>query len=331
MRIGLFPSKKQRVGNGVDSLELSHENAFKNEVFKQEKGGNENQQELRLDGATVLLRKLSLDSFSTSEYENAHFCFGIHFLLEGNYKFISSEVKAKVGINSGCYNIVQWPKILGTQKLKGLEYVSVDIFFTEEFLEDLLGTEYDSVFEGFLGVLGNDLKCLWSKGQPIPAKPRVLLLEILNCPFTGHSRTKYIESQIRCLVIEVLLGREYRIGEIEEFQEPRLSKLDHDTIENVVSYIKQHLKRKLTIKELSEIAGFNTTKLKSCFKKIHQTTIFKYITRLRMEKAITLIRDDNLSIAQAAYEVGYSNPQHFTVAFKKTMGYLPSALLGAPQ
>jgi len=328
MRIGLFPATKHRIGNGIGSMELVQENAFITEVFKLGNGIKGSQQELRLDGATVILRKLSLDNFPRIEYENTHFCFGIHFLLEGNYRFTTKESKAKVDINSGCYNLVQWPTILGTQNLMGLEYVSVEVFFTKEFLEDLLGTEYDSGFERFLGVLGKCPTCLWSAGQPIPSKLRLLLLEILYCPYTGSSRTNYIESQIRCLVIDALLGSENSIGEIGESQ---LSVLDYEAIEKVVSYIIQNLKGKLTIKELSEIAGFNTTKLKSCFKKIHQTTVFKYITRLRMEKAKSLVLVDNMSIAQASYEVGYSNPQHFTVAFKKTMGYLPSALLGTAQ
>ena len=74
------------------------------------------------------------------------------------------------------------------------------------------------------------------------------------------------------------------------------------------------------------MAGFNATKLKRDFKKVYGTTVYKYITGLRMEEAKKRIVEDHISIAQAAYEVGYSNPQHFTAAFKRTMGYLPSLL-----
>lgn len=74
---------------------------------------------------------------------------------------------------------------------------------------------------------------------------------------------------------------------------------------------------------LSTIAGLNTSKLKQDFKSIYATTIFKYITNLKMQKAKSLILDKNLSISQASFEVGYKNPQHFTVAFKKKFGILP--------
>ncbi|CAM3570215.1 helix-turn-helix domain-containing protein [Zobellia roscoffensis] len=325
MRIGLFPITKHSIDNGVNSRELAYNTAMQTKACTLGKGGEGGQEELLLDGASVLLRKLGLDSFSRIEYENTHFCFGIHFLLEGNYKFISVENKIKVNINSGSYNLVQWPKIIGVEKLKGKEYVSVDIFFTKEFLEDLFGAETDSAFENFVDTSIKKPKYLWSEGRPISNKLRLLLLEILHCSYTGSARTNFIESQIRCLMIEVFLGKDNSMEEVGK--NVTLSALDKEVIDEVVSYIKQNLKRKLTIKELSEIAGFNTTKLKSCFKKVHQTTIFKFITQLRMEKARLLVLEENYTIAQASYEVGYSNPQHFTVAFKKTMGYLPSLLL----
>ncbi len=327
MRIGLFPSKKHNGSDSIKSRILVRKNVSKTEVLNLGRGIKGSDQELQLNGARVLLRKLTLDNFVSTEYENTEFCFGVHFLLEGNYQFACTKGKTKVDIRSGCYNLVKWPNILGSVKIRGKEYVSVEVFFTREFLQDLLGTKPDDIFKHSLGAPEEYPKFLWNQGQSIPGKLRVLLIEILNCPFTGSARANYIESQIRCLLIEVFLGRDNGISEVGESQLPIL---DYEAIEDVVSHIKQNLKKKLTIKELSEIAGFNTTKLKSCFKKVHQTTIFKYITQLRMEKARILVLEENFTIAQASYEVGYSNPQHFTVAFKKTMGYLPSSMLSTP-
>lgn len=94
----------------------------------------------------------------------------------------------------------------------------------------------------------------------------------------------------------------------------------------VEAYIKQNLKKTLTIPELASLVGLNASKLKRNFKIIFSTTIFKYITELRMRKASKLIKDESYTITQASYEIGYKNPQHFTVAFKKVYGYLPSKL-----
>jgi AraC-like DNA-binding protein len=45
-----------------------------------------------------------------------------------------------------------------------------------------------------------------------------------------------------------------------------------------------------------------------------------------MEKAKELILEKNYNIAETSYSVGYKHAQHFTVAFKKMYGYLPSEL-----
>ncbi|WP_289063062.1 AraC family transcriptional regulator [uncultured Zobellia sp.] len=323
MKIGLFPSKEYKVSNDVDSIELINENALKTEVFRIGESINGSKHELSVDGATVILRKLSFGDLFDVEYENSCSCFGMHFLLEGNYEFAGLGNKAKVNIGSGCYNIINWPNILGTQKFKGATYISVEVFFVKAFLEDLLGEEQIS-FKDFLSATNDTPKSLWRKEQLIPERLRTLLLDILHCPYQGNAKTNYIESQMRCLVIEAFLRKE---SNSTKSKKDGLHALDYEAIEKVSLHIQQNLKLKLTIKELSEVAGFNTTKLKNCFKKVHQTTIFKYITMLRMEKAKTLILEEKLTIAQASYEVGYSNPQHFTVAFKKSMGYLPSLLL----
>jgi AraC-like DNA-binding protein len=281
------------------------------------------QQELLLPGATILMRQWSFDNCLVTHHKNPDFCFGIHFVLEGQWEFRCKETKVKLLIKNGTYNLIQWSNIDGSQKLKGEKCISVDIYFTHGFLEDLLGIVDNPVFVHFLKSSGEHPLCLWDTEKPIALRFRELLLEILDCPYKDIARENYIISKVKLLLIDVFLSNESgnrRVG--------HLPSSDCAAIDKVDIYIKRNLRKKLTIKELSEVAGFNTTKLKGCFKKTHKTTIFKYITRLRMEKAKALILQGNYSIAQASYEVGYSNPQHFTVAFKKNLGYLPSALLG---
>ncbi|WP_185781410.1 helix-turn-helix domain-containing protein [Croceivirga lutea] len=94
----------------------------------------------------------------------------------------------------------------------------------------------------------------------------------------------------------------------------------------VHDYLTYNLHRSVTISELAMFAGINTTKLKTDFKSTFQTTVFKHLTSLRMQKALVLLRESEKSIAQISHQVGYKNPQHFTVAFKKYYGYLPSKI-----
>ncbi len=107
----------------------------------------------------------------------------------------------------------------------------------------------------------------------------------------------------------------------------KLSNYDYCKIIEVEKYIQNNLKQALTISELAEFFGINMSKLKQNFKIIFSSTIFKHNTKLRMEKAKILILNKNYNAAEDSYRVGYKNIQHFTVAFKKMYGCLPSELI----
>ena len=80
------------------------------------------------------------------------------------------------------------------------------------------------------------------------------------------------------------------------------------------------------IPELAKRVGTNEYDLKRNFKKTWGHTVFGYVTELRMQKALKLLKEEGKTVSETAHVVGYKNPQHFTVAFKKRFGILPSSL-----
>jgi len=323
--IGLWNLRRCALTNiETDQIVLEKSpSAFISEELKGKIGGW--QEEIRTDKAMILIRKLSLTDEFLEEVKGQDSYIGIHFVMQGSYECKRPKDASYLIIPSGSYNIVHWSKDLINQRFSGENYEALEIFFKGEFLEELLGKEYnvDNKMFAYNTALG-----YWTRAKSITTPLHLAISEILNCNLTSNAKVNYLDSKIRLLLIDLFLVQETQIGRNREVS---LSESDIVAIENLVHHIETHLKNPLTIKELSAIVGYNTTKLKSYFKQVHGTTIFKYITQLRMEKAKTLILVDNHTVAQAAYEVGYSNPQHFTVAFKKTMGCLPSSLLGTNQ
>ena len=49
------------------------------------------------------------------------------------------------------------------------------------------------------------------------------------------------------------------------------------------------------------------------------------LLRVRMEHAMDLLVNTNLSIATISYEIGYETPEHFNRKFKKYSGMTPTA------
>ncbi|EHQ30771.1 AraC family transcriptional regulator [Mucilaginibacter paludis] len=88
--------------------------------------------------------------------------------------------------------------------------------------------------------------------------------------------------------------------------------------------IGENLQTPCSLIELAHKVGLNDFKLKKGFKEIFGTTVFGYLLELRMEKAKTMLLSPGCTVSEVAHAIGYKNAHHFTVAFKKKFGYLPS-------
>ncbi len=81
------------------------------------------------------------------------------------------------------------------------------------------------------------------------------------------------------------------------------------------------------ISTLSRRVGINECYIKKEFRRQMGMSIGGYIRQQRMKKALELIKEGKYSILDTALFVGYSNPSHFSAAFKKFYGNLPSYYL----
>lgn len=90
--------------------------------------------------------------------------------------------------------------------------------------------------------------------------------------------------------------------------------------------ILKHLHSPLSLPELAHTVGTNECYLKKSFKEVFGTTVFGYIHFARMEQAKQLLESGEGNVHQIAERVGYKNANHFSLAFKKYFGHLPSLL-----
>jgi len=79
--------------------------------------------------------------------------------------------------------------------------------------------------------------------------------------------------------------------------------------------------------KLAHEVGTNETSLKNNFKAVYGITVFGYLTARRMELARSLLLDENLKVSAVAQVVGYKYASHFSAAFRKYFGYLPTKLV----
>ncbi|MDO4616193.1 MAG: response regulator [Lachnospiraceae bacterium] len=95
-------------------------------------------------------------------------------------------------------------------------------------------------------------------------------------------------------------------------------------ITDAKKYIREHYRESLKLEEVSRAVGFNSTYFSSLFKKETGMNYQDYLTELRMMKAKELLSETNLSLAEVAEQVGYTDLKYFSRLFKRATGINPS-------
>jgi AraC-like DNA-binding protein len=280
--------------------------------------------ELHLDHFCLITQDLEASAGYSINISGNSPLFKLHFELEGDYNFcpLDPSVPA-ISIPAGHFKIFYLPRPEGCLNFKSSSRKTLEVLFTEKLLRKIMGPDYSGLSSLKDGIKEDHPFLLWEESRIIPVELQQHIREIISCRYCGHIKKIYLEARITAMLLSFLVddGAKNSVS-----QEDHLPKKEYTGILRVEEHIKKNFRKNLTINDLAPIAGLNTSKLKQSFKKVHSTTIFKYITGLRMEKAKELITHEKMSVSEASYEVGYKNPQHFTVAFKKYYGFLPSSL-----
>jgi AraC-like DNA-binding protein len=93
----------------------------------------------------------------------------------------------------------------------------------------------------------------------------------------------------------------------------------------VVAYIREHLAEPITVDKLSDLACMSKPNFFRHFKRELGLTPVEFIIQERIRQAKKHLADPLVSIAEACYRVGFSNPNYFFRLFKKYEGITPKA------
>ncbi|WP_245600115.1 helix-turn-helix transcriptional regulator [Paenibacillus harenae] len=93
----------------------------------------------------------------------------------------------------------------------------------------------------------------------------------------------------------------------------------------VITYLTEHADRDFDSESLSGQLKLNYSYLSSAFKKSTGQSIVEVHTKLRMNKAIDLMRNTSLNVSEISERLGYKNPYYFSRVFKKVLGEAPSS------
>ncbi|OOQ56977.1 AraC family transcriptional regulator [Mucilaginibacter pedocola] len=125
-------------------------------------------------------------------------------------------------------------------------------------------------------------------------------------------------------MLELLFISMEQLKQVGTEQPSPIKTKDLEKLEQAKLIIKQNLRQPYSLIELAHKVGLNDFKLKKGFREAYGNTVFGYLLDVRMRRAVAMLSSGNYKVSEVAHEVGYKNAHHFSDAFKRKLGYLPS-------
>ncbi|MEM1242406.1 MAG: AraC family transcriptional regulator [Cyanobacteria bacterium P01_H01_bin.26] len=177
------------------------------------------------------------------------------------------------------------------------------------------GTDYDNFIESALPdhLYAAAVDLQYANRRVITPQMKVIMGQILSCPYRGETRRKYLEKKALDLVTL----------RVQAITQPRLHPTDLECIYQAASILRREMVNPPTLEALAQQVTTNRLKLNHGFHEVYGTTPFQYLRACRLWMAQRLLTTSTMPVESVAAAVGYSSRNYFARAFRKQTGLNP--------
>jgi len=143
--------------------------------------------------------------------------------------------------------------------------------------------------------------------------------QVFNIQYEGKTKMMFFRSQMTTLL-------SHFFGQLSDMKEDGIKEAERLKLYEAKEILSSNLETPPSLTELSKQIGLNSFKLKKNFKELFGVPVFKYLQNERLSKANDLLRNQDVSIQEAAWHVGYDSLSSFSNAFAKKYGFRPSEI-----
>lgn len=186
-------------------------------------------------------------------------------------------------------------------------------YFIENFLTSAI--EAPEQLKAFISNRGQINYCQ----TPLSSSMFELATKLVNNPYSGSLALVNTEA----LALELLCSTVAMFDTLPSSPHQQYSVRELNCLHAARGYLMKRFSPVPTIRQISHAVGMNETTLKKGFKASFGETLYQFSVRCRMQHALTLLRDRQLSVARVADLVGYKHQTSFATAFLRHFGIRP--------
>lgn len=94
-------------------------------------------------------------------------------------------------------------------------------------------------------------------------------------------------------------------------------------VQKLRDYLNEHWNKQHKLAELSRQAGVHPVTISANFRKYFSCTFGQYMRKIKIDRALSLIRTTDQQLTRIAFRCGFADQSHFTRTFKEQTGFLP--------
>lgn len=196
---------------------------------------------------------------------------------------------------------------------KGINIRQVTIIVSLDYLKSFIGKDHIK-----FDYLFNKEKTLWIEEFMSPE-----ITEVANEISTRKTSDTLSDAYYRLKSLELLFYLFKNLSTRAHVTHQHLSKYELESVYRVRDKIAASLYKPFPQDELLQLSGMNVIKLRKLFTQVFGKGMYPYYQHLRMHEAARLLREENLSVSEAGYQLGFSNLSYFGRLFERHFGSKP--------
>ena len=103
----------------------------------------------------------------------------------------------------------------------------------------------------------------------------------------------------------------------------RVSAMEQKFLRSIQEYVSANLQKNITLDEMAEVVCLSPSSLYKKMKEYADISPMEYVMKMRLGKAVELLKDDSISVQEVAQAVGFNTHSFFSECFKREFGMTP--------